>query len=283
VAVWLGVSVRAIGILVRNGHNADIFRRGDKRMLAWAKRYWPALILSALIIATLDGVISSLITCHPIVERSNHGIQSQEQQECTALAGPLLITLVAIVGFLDKHGEAIAAVFTIVLAAFTGRLWWATSKLGQISNATAEAQERDTRILQRAYLGAKPRGLHRTGIGIVAHVAFVNSGNLPARNIRDDVKIAWSSDGDKRDFDEIDLSKSGTFLLLPKSETERGTDRMSGADVVQYQNKTGYMYVWGRVTYEDGFGCSRWMIYCHRYNCANPNIFRQHHHYNDGD
>jgi hypothetical protein len=98
-------------------------------MLNWLKKYWPALLLSALLIAILDGMISSLITCHPIADQANGTANTQEQEECTALAGPLLLSAAAIVNFLDKHGEAVTGVFTVFLAVFTGRLWWSTDKL----------------------------------------------------------------------------------------------------------------------------------------------------------
>ncbi|KGJ69630.1 hypothetical protein BJA5080_08429 [Bradyrhizobium diazoefficiens SEMIA 5080] len=30
-----------------------------------------------------------------------------------------------------------------------------------------------------------------------------------------------------------------------------------------------FLYVWGLVRYEDGFGTTRTTKFCHRYNCAN--------------
>ena len=51
---------------------------------------------------------------------------------------------------------------------------------------------------KRAYLGTELRGLRDMNRNVIAHVAFVNRGNLPARKIRNAVKIGWSSDGDKR-------------------------------------------------------------------------------------
>ena len=56
------------------------------RMLDWLKRYWPALILAVLGIAVLDGMISSLVTCHPqITEHTNQPVSTQTSHECTAL------------------------------------------------------------------------------------------------------------------------------------------------------------------------------------------------------
>jgi hypothetical protein len=86
---------------------------------------------------------------------------------------------------------------------------------------------------------------------VIAHVAFVNSGNLPARNIHNQIKIGWFDDGNKENFEEVRITDPGSVLLLPKTEFERGTLALSEEDA-------------GR--YEDGFGCPRWLIFCHRYN-----------------
>jgi hypothetical protein len=103
-------------------------------MVAWLKKYWPALILSALILATIDAVISSLITCHPVGANPGSGNHAQVNQECTALSGPLLLSFGAIVDFIDQHGGGVTAIFTVVLAVFTGRLWLSTENLWKVTN-----------------------------------------------------------------------------------------------------------------------------------------------------
>jgi hypothetical protein len=69
--------------------------------------------MGALMLAVLDGVLSSLITCHPVGTESGHGSYGQTNKECTALAGPLFLSFLGIVDFTDNHGEAITALFTI--------------------------------------------------------------------------------------------------------------------------------------------------------------------------
>ena len=170
------------------------------------------------------------------------------------------------------------ALFTLFLSLATVGLWIATL-------SGIRRQSNETKILQRAFVGTKPRGLHRMNGGeILAHVAFVNGGYLPARNIRNAVRIDWSSDGDRKDFDKIESLDPGTIILLPKTQTERGTGALSPSDLAQYQTGKGFVYVWGRIEYDDGFGGKpRWLIYCHRYNLSSPQIPRLHHHHNDGD
>lgn len=102
------------------------------------------------------------------------------------------------------------ALFTLVLSIATVGLWVAT--LDGIRR-----QSNETKILQRAYLGTELRGLRDMNRNVIAHVAFVNRGNLPARKIRNAVKIGWSSDGDKKEFEKIEVLDPGTIILLPKT------------------------------------------------------------------
>lgn len=112
-------------------------------MLTWLKRYLPALVLLALLLVLLDGVLSSLLTCHPISTETSGGHDTQKQQECTALAGPVLVSLTAIVDFADGHGDAITGVFTIALAIFTARLWFSTEKLWGVTNQSVELARKE--------------------------------------------------------------------------------------------------------------------------------------------
>ena len=144
----------------------------------------------------------------------------------------------------------------------------------------------DTEIVQRAYLGAQPRGLHHMTDGrVIAHLAFVNGGNLPARNVRNEVKIGWfdENEGEREHFEEVKIPEKGSAVILARSEIERGTAALTPEDAERFHAGRGYVYVWGRAEYDDGFGNPRWMIFCHRYNCSKPEIFRQHDHHNDGN
>ena len=42
------------------------------------------------------------------------------------------LSLIAIIDFTDHHGEAITAIFTILLAIFTARLWFSTENSGML-------------------------------------------------------------------------------------------------------------------------------------------------------
>jgi hypothetical protein len=244
------------------------------------KKYWPIPILGLLLVALLDSVISSLMTCHPITETSGHAAK------CTALKGPVLSSLVWLVHKAHDHEQTVTAVFTFFLAIFTGTLWWATDKLWKVATQTMEQQKCDTRILQRAYLSVEPLGLkERTDKKVVAHMAIVNGGNLPAKNVRSDVWITFSDDGDKDDFESVIIEGGGKILIAPKGRVERGSRALGDDGAEAYRNRLDgfFVYAWGRVEYDDGFGEPRWLVFCHRYNCASPEIYRHHHRHNDGN
>ena len=139
-------------------------------MLKWLQGWWPALALSLLGLVLLDAVISSLMTCHPISGVAGRAADPQEQQQCTALAGPMLVSSRAVVNFLDDHGEAVTGFFTIVLAIFTGRLWFSTEKLWQVT-------ERGLLDLERAHIvPGFPRPVHPSAQKWVVNVALSNAG-----------------------------------------------------------------------------------------------------------
>src|SRR5215204_4601373 len=110
-------------------------------MWAWFKKWWPVLVICGLAIAILDGTLSSLRTCHPVSGQGNQAIQGQKAEECTALAGPILISLQWLVHFLDEHGDILVAIFTGFLALYTGRLWFSTEKLWEATTDAIDTAE----------------------------------------------------------------------------------------------------------------------------------------------
>jgi hypothetical protein len=218
-----------------------------------------ALLSLCLVLAWFDGKSSTLHV--PNVKTTNEqSAEKPEQRPLTSSTEHLIFGWPAI------------DVFTAILAAATLILAYMAIK-----------QFRDARIVQRAYLGTIPRKLHEMAdTTTIAHIAFVNTGNLPARNVRNNVKIGWFEDGNKKDFERVEVEE-GTVLILPGTKIERGTPSLSSGDEIKYRARIGYVYVWGRVEYQDGFRDGRWLIFCHRYNCSKAEIPRLHHHHNDGN
>jgi hypothetical protein len=183
--------------------------------------------------------------------------------------------------FVQDYNGAIQALAAIIMAAFTF-----------ILAIVGHEQVKQTRILQRAYITARRRGIDVTQEGkVIGQLAFVNVGNLPARNFRAAVAICWSADPDLSEFEALPL---GEEVVLPaKTKFPSGTAALRKEDAGSFFHATGgYIFVWGRATYTDGFGNSRWVKFCHRYNCKSPRndkggisrrYGRHHHHYNEDD
>jgi hypothetical protein len=151
--------------------------------------------------------------------------------------------------FLDAHDGTVTAIATSVLAIFTIILAY-----------LAGCQIRDSRILQRAYLNVESRGIEPhvvdRGDRVHALIAIRNAGHLPARNVSWTVNIGWPEDHENLPLGKIEPS---TGVLAAGAELITATGPLFSKDV------SNYIYVWGMVTYYDGFGGSRFTKFCHRY------------------
>jgi len=64
--------------------------------------------------------------------------------------------------------------------------------------------------------------------------------------------IEWDLSGDCTEFDEVRLTDP-PVVLLPKDEMLRGTGPSPPGQKNYIFSGGGYVYVWGRVEYDDGF------------------------------
>ena len=177
--------------------------------------------------------------------------------------------LIKVGRFLDDHNGAIIAIFTIVLAGSTIGLWL-------ITWCGIRSQLRETKILQRAYLSVEPAGIAPLSKpnNCVPWIDICNRGNLPARNVKWLIKHAPKLDGRFNNFPATIEEAKGKNVVPP------GTAMRQGGHIVLVDNSKAlaeaiwkedglYLYVWGAVFYDDGFGESRTTRFCHRYNCIN--------------
>jgi len=184
--------------------------------------------------------------------------------------------------FLQDYNGAIQAIAAAIMAAFTIIL----ARIGR-------EQIRQTKILQRAYVAVRRRGIALTADGdVVGHIAFENVGSLPAREFCVAVKLCWDLNPDLSEFEELPL---GPKVVLPaRTKFPSGTPPLPKDDigVDGFRAERGHLFVWGRVSYTDGFGNLRWLKFCHRYNCKSPRnsrggisrrYGRHHHHHNEDD
>jgi hypothetical protein len=227
------------------------------------KIFW--LVLGAVYIV---GLIA-LIPAHGEICKEG---QKASEEACTSYS-LLPFLLVKIGQTLDALSVAITALATMAIAWFTWSLRRSTDNLWSATVDTAANQERDTRILQRAYISVEPLGikLRVDGGTVMAHVAMRNAGNLPARDLSWFINIRWSLNGSEDNF-PISQGK-GSVVIAPKSEGIRGSgssvilQELLDAEIVPGPNKGNvYIYVWGAVVYHDGFVPGRETKFCHRYN-----------------
>lgn len=194
------------------------------------------------------------------------------------------IAITNIAEFLDVHNWLVTALFAGLVTLFTWRLWQATDelristdKLWDAARATADIQERDTKILQRAYVSVEPLGLDLLidGAHLLGLVSIKNSGNLPARNLSWSIRMLGTVDGEQESFPLKETQ--GNIVIAPHSETIRGADTRlvvselldaagAGSQGGRMAETPIFIYVFGIIKYHDGFTEERTTRFCHRYN-----------------
>jgi hypothetical protein len=170
----------------------------------------------------------------------------------------------------------------VYIALFSGLLVFVTGGVVWVGFQ----QYRDTRILQRAYVSAEPLGIHylmERPDALVAHVKIINAGNLPAQKVKWRIQTLFSRDGEHKDFEINPKDLSGDNVISPQSEMIQGNnDILSRAQMVRendfvrqnfMSNPDSFVYVYGLVIYEDGFGKERKLCFCHRYPCITYGSF----------
>jgi len=203
-----------------------------------------------------------------IVNPADYGDDYAQNNECPSFH---VFLFVAMPRVLEAIGhEWLIALATVATAFFTATLWWSTRKLWEAARNTALVQERDTKILQRAYLAVEPTGINpfisETQDQVVGHVNIINVGRLPAR--------VWISDKEPRIFvtsrilTEAELpTESGRQIgvLVPGGKMPIGTYTISDDSL---GTRDQFVYVWRLVEYFDGFSPEkRFTKFCHRYPC----------------
>jgi hypothetical protein len=151
---------------------------------------------------------------------------------------------------------------SILLTIFNGLLVVCTALLFAI----ARSQRNDLRAIQRAYISAEPGGLHplwgekREEHWVIGHVKFRNGGRMPARNFRWYATIACDENSLREEFPIPSVSEfEGTTIIAPGSAMKFGTKELKLPE-------SGWIYVWGAYTYDDGFDADQFARFCHRYN-----------------
>ena len=166
-----------------------------------------------------------------------------------------------------RVGDFVIAIFSVFLAAFAGLLWWAIHQLQNAVRESTRSQKRDSEIIQRAYLSAYPLGIDPLDAAAYAegHVGIRNVGHLPARKVRWFIDVTTSSDSRRTHFPIGQLS--GNNVIHSGSEMKQwGRTAVSRQEFQSFQENNIWLYVWGAIHYDDGFGNDRHTNFCHRYD-----------------
>jgi len=153
----------------------------------------------------------------------------------------------------------------------TGLLWLETRRLAGGAETAAKRQESDTKTLERAYLSVEPAGfrqIRRNEIKGLASINIRNAGRLPARSvswfIEQKIVPGWGFKGH-----HIGAVNGAGKNVVPPGTIMRQDGRPFLVRNIPKGEKGIHLYVWGVVTYNDGFQDGRKTYFCHRYHCLN--------------
>lgn len=123
----------------------------------------------------------------------------------------------------------------------------------------------------RAYLSIAPAGvsrMKRIEPRIIGHIELRNVGQVFATNAKMVVKMQVSSDRALSVFAVDEAAAENIGTVHPGAIVRRGADEGAPPPRKPPIGTKTYIYVWGGVWYDDGFGEQRVTKFCHRYNVA---------------
>jgi len=178
--------------------------------------------------------------------------------------------------------ETLAGGLIAAAAAIFGA-WLAFSGLKEqiaILQRQIAMEQGNTIMLQRAYISIEPLGINpwhspATGVpcNVVGHVQCRNAGHLPARNFRvSPIKMKWVA-ADRIEDEvptDVDVERYEQAIPIQAMVTVGTSDLLSSEDLLHVSNRKGYLLVWGKAAYRDGFDTTprRFIKFCHRYPCV---------------
>ncbi|MGH6737074.1 MAG: hypothetical protein ACRECX_13510 [Methyloceanibacter sp.] len=159
------------------------------------------------------------------------------------------------IDLLNDNDGAVLAILTFFLVIFTAVL----ADVGH-------QQIRQTEILQRAYLWIDIGNIRAlTGEdGFVPRIIIRNAGRHPAEN------VAWAfgephfTSNNVWRPDKYPDAPTGSVTLAPGAEMTHGAPVLHIPS--EHRGQSVYLYIWGYVTYDDGFRTGRIARFSHRYN-----------------
>lgn len=176
----------------------------------------------------------------------------------------------------NNLAEERVADYTYALDVLTFLLIASTIGLGVVGYIGIRNQSKDTRIIQRAYLNVEPRGIElytSDDSTLSCDVVFLNAGNLPASKVNWYMCRRFSRNPKANKFPVPDIKDlpPGENLIPPRAQIRKGAPNIKWRAFQKFRSGSRekddcWLYVWGRVRYNDGFQDGRWVDFCHRYN-----------------
>jgi hypothetical protein len=168
------------------------------------------------------------------------------------------------------HLEAVAAVLTAIATVYIANFTIVLSRIGK-------QQADDTRIVQRAFISVEPGGIEPflgqfevTDDRIACNIVINNAGSLPAHDVRWCIERTYSEDFRANVFNAENIELVGGIVLAQKTKIRKGSIPTDKTTFDKWRNNAepdrAWLYVWGRVSYHDGFTGRRFTDFCHRYN-----------------
>ncbi len=216
------------------------------------------------------------------------------EEHSAIFSGPFSFYIAVLGRYTGAHiqdiGVALTAVATVVMAVFTGRLWFSTEKLWGEAKATSEIANRSAKAAEdtvlkmedtakkelRAYLGvirghiemySAIFGTSKTRYKVFVDIA--NSGQTPAKNVRRAVDAKLLTP-DHRVFEST--VENNNWVIAPNGpywSLVKILD-LTNEDVVAVNNKKMSIFIWGKAIYEDIFGREHELGF--RYKTSDPRL-----------
>ncbi len=226
------------------------------------------LLFLAFLILCSAAFVGGASSFSPTFQECVHAEQKAEYQQSAKIQPPSLRAMasryIPCTGtFVDAHGSGITALATIIIAAFTGTLWVATSRQALL---TREALIADKRAFVFApgftqeYELDSATGRYSWRFRPV----WRNSGNTPTKNMRQyaTCEIRNSVLPTGFDFDPTDATY-GTGFMPPSMELQAmptppiGEAAITPHDIADAQAGRKFIYLWGWAKYYDVFPGTR--------------------------
>jgi hypothetical protein len=165
----------------------------------------------------------------------------------------------------------VVAILTLFAAGATAWAAWAAARAANSADKSVAQADKQAAQELRAYLSVEPRGINQLikrdeGIG---QVAVKNVGKIPARNVQVIVKMKIADDRNIA-VEDPGTPEASDRTIHPDAEMLQGSKK-EHPKITEICVPNKYVFVWGRVLYEDGFGNPRVTNFCHRYSTSSFN------------